>query len=156
MWVATQDLPRSASHLFYRRLNQILNQAGFDAFVEGLCARFSSHVGSRRMFLTHQLQSCVPEPSDHQNSLSPRAVRPWEPAFSEDDDQGGSMKPILQSIAAVLAGFVVASVVMMAVETVNGRFLHPELAKLSEGMTDREARLVKKLGLAANEPLFDR
>jgi transposase len=40
MWVATQDLPRSASHPFYKRLNQILNQAGFDAFVEGLCARF--------------------------------------------------------------------------------------------------------------------
>jgi hypothetical protein len=26
MWVATQDLPRSASHPFYKRLNQILNQ----------------------------------------------------------------------------------------------------------------------------------
>ncbi len=40
MWIATQDLPRSASHPFYKRLNQILKQAGFDAFVEGLCARF--------------------------------------------------------------------------------------------------------------------
>jgi len=40
MWVATQDLPRSPSHPFYARLNQILDQAGFDRHVEGLCAPF--------------------------------------------------------------------------------------------------------------------
>ena len=33
MWVATQDLPRSAAHPFYRRLNQILERAAFDAYV---------------------------------------------------------------------------------------------------------------------------
>jgi len=49
------------------------------------------------------------------------------------------MKPVLRSIIAVVAGFVAASAVMTAVETVNGRFLHPELAKLAQGMTDREA-----------------
>jgi transposase len=40
MWVATQDLPRSAAHPFYTRLNQILEQADFDGYVESLCQRF--------------------------------------------------------------------------------------------------------------------
>ena len=40
MWVATQDLPRTAAHPFYRRLNQILDTAEFDAYVESLCQRF--------------------------------------------------------------------------------------------------------------------
>src|SRR3954469_24352894 len=39
MWVATEDLPRSAAHPFYRRLNQILDDHDFDAYVEGLCER---------------------------------------------------------------------------------------------------------------------
>ena len=38
--MATQKLPRSPGHPFYERLNQVLEKAGFDAFVEGLCARF--------------------------------------------------------------------------------------------------------------------
>ena len=40
MWVATQDLPRSAAHPFYRRLNQILDEAPFDGSVETRCQRF--------------------------------------------------------------------------------------------------------------------
>ena len=40
MWVATQDLPRTAAHPFYTRLNQILDQANSDAYVESLCQRF--------------------------------------------------------------------------------------------------------------------
>src|SRR5262245_34005241 len=40
MWVATQDLPHSAAHPFYTRLNQILEQHDFDGYVEGLCERF--------------------------------------------------------------------------------------------------------------------
>ena len=46
---------------------------------------------------------------------------------------------VIRSIPAVIAGFVAASAVMMAVETVNGRLLYPELAKLAEGLKDREA-----------------
>jgi len=38
--VATQDLPPSAAHPFYARLNQILDQHDFDRYVEGLCERF--------------------------------------------------------------------------------------------------------------------
>jgi transposase len=40
MWVATTDLPTSASHPFYARLNQVLAEHQFDDFVEGLCAPF--------------------------------------------------------------------------------------------------------------------
>jgi transposase len=40
MWVATQDLPRTAAHPFYTRLNQILDKADFDGYVEALCQRF--------------------------------------------------------------------------------------------------------------------
>jgi transposase len=45
MWVAIQDLPRSAAHLFYARLNQILDQHDFDGFVEGLCEGFYADDG---------------------------------------------------------------------------------------------------------------
>ena len=45
---------------------------------------------------------------------------------------------LLKSIAAVIAGFVAASVVMMIVEMINGRVLHPGLAKAAEGVTDRD------------------
>jgi transposase len=40
IWVATEDLPRSAAHPFYRRLNQIFDQDDFDGYVEGVCQRF--------------------------------------------------------------------------------------------------------------------
>ena len=48
------------------------------------------------------------------------------------------MRSAFRSIAAVVAGFVAASVVMMIVETINGRVLYPGLAKAAEGVTDRE------------------
>ena len=45
MWVATQDLPRSAAHPFYTRLNQILDEHHFDEYVESLCQRFYANDG---------------------------------------------------------------------------------------------------------------
>ena len=48
------------------------------------------------------------------------------------------MRSTLRSIAAVIAGFIAASIVMMIVETINGRVLYPELAKAADGVTDRE------------------
>jgi transposase len=45
MWVATQDLRRSAAHPFYARLNQILDQHAFDRYVERLCERFYADDG---------------------------------------------------------------------------------------------------------------
>ena len=47
MWVATADLPQGGGHPFYECLNQILNAAGFDAFVEKLCASFYARMGRR-------------------------------------------------------------------------------------------------------------
>lgn len=40
IWIATSDLPTTAAHPFYERINQILDKAGFDAHVEELCAPF--------------------------------------------------------------------------------------------------------------------
>jgi transposase len=37
MWVATQELPRSPGHVFYEKLNEVLERGGFDRFVEELC-----------------------------------------------------------------------------------------------------------------------
>jgi hypothetical protein len=45
MWVATEDLPRSAAHPFYARLNQIPDQHDFDGLVESLCERFYADEG---------------------------------------------------------------------------------------------------------------
>lgn len=40
LWVATTDLPRSQGHIFYQTLNQLLAEAGFDAWLEALCAPY--------------------------------------------------------------------------------------------------------------------
>jgi hypothetical protein len=45
MWVATNDLPRSAAHPFYTRLDQILAAHNFDGYVEDLCHRFYADDG---------------------------------------------------------------------------------------------------------------
>src|SRR5215469_2817441 len=47
MWVATMNLPMSASHPFYRCLNQLLCEHGFDDFVEGQCATFYAETMGR-------------------------------------------------------------------------------------------------------------
>jgi len=39
-WVATADLPLTAGHPFYDRVNQLLDDNGFDAFVEAACRGF--------------------------------------------------------------------------------------------------------------------
>jgi hypothetical protein len=49
----------------------------------------------------------------------------------------GRMRRVIRSILAVIAGFVAASVIMMIVETTNGKLLYPELGKRAEGVTDR-------------------
>jgi transposase len=40
LWIATPELPVPAAEPFYRKLNEILGEQGFDAFVEGLCQQF--------------------------------------------------------------------------------------------------------------------
>jgi transposase len=45
MWVATQDLAAAPRHIFYDRLNRILADARFDAWVEDLCREFYARDG---------------------------------------------------------------------------------------------------------------
>lgn len=40
MWIAATEVAAGPSHPFYRRLNEILGEHGFDQFVEDLCKRF--------------------------------------------------------------------------------------------------------------------
>ncbi len=40
LWVVASDLPKSAGHPFYRRLNVLLEARRFDRFAEQLCERF--------------------------------------------------------------------------------------------------------------------
>ena len=40
MWITTTELPTAASHPFYRRLNQLLREHGFDNFAEAQCGNF--------------------------------------------------------------------------------------------------------------------
>lgn len=40
MWVATHERPRSPGHVFYEKLNTVLEAGGFDRFVEDLCAPY--------------------------------------------------------------------------------------------------------------------
>src|SRR6201998_4377733 len=40
IWIAHTELAVAPGHPFYRRLNELLEGAGFDEFVEGRCARF--------------------------------------------------------------------------------------------------------------------
>lgn len=49
------------------------------------------------------------------------------------------MGKTVRGILAVIAGFVAAGVVMMLVESFNGRVLYPELGRAAEGLADREA-----------------
>jgi transposase len=39
-WIPTSALPMSAAHPFYEQINRILDDQGFDSFVEGLCRKF--------------------------------------------------------------------------------------------------------------------
>jgi transposase len=47
MWITTTDLPTAASHPFYRRLNQLLRDHGFDDFAEAQCASFYAETMGR-------------------------------------------------------------------------------------------------------------
>jgi transposase len=40
LWTPTAALPVSASHPFYQRLNQMLDEKKFDEYVEGICEQF--------------------------------------------------------------------------------------------------------------------
>ena len=45
LWVATPQLPVSPGHVFYEKLNGLLAEAGFDAWIEGLCEPYYAKSG---------------------------------------------------------------------------------------------------------------
>jgi transposase len=47
LWIATTQMPAPPGHPFYRKLNQLLAEHGFDAFVEGVCQKFYAEVMGR-------------------------------------------------------------------------------------------------------------
>ena len=47
MWVATGELPQSPGHVFYEKLNGLLVESGFDAWVEDLCEAYYAQMGRR-------------------------------------------------------------------------------------------------------------
>ena len=47
LFISVVDLPRSASHPFYTKLNAVLAAGGFDDYVEGLCRKFYAEVMGR-------------------------------------------------------------------------------------------------------------
>jgi transposase len=46
-WIAHTELPRTVGHPFYERLNQLLEERGFDEFVEGQCDHFYAETMGR-------------------------------------------------------------------------------------------------------------
>jgi transposase len=47
LFITAVDLPRSDGHVFYAKLNQLLEEAGFDTWIEKLCAPYYSQVRGR-------------------------------------------------------------------------------------------------------------
>ena len=46
MWAATTSLPTSEGHVFYRKLHEVLAEAGFDRAVERQCRPYDhDHLG---------------------------------------------------------------------------------------------------------------
>ena len=45
LWVATPQLPVSPGHVFNEKLNELLAEAGFDAWIEGLCEPYYAKSG---------------------------------------------------------------------------------------------------------------
>ena len=47
IWIPQTELPQTVAHPFYTRLNQVLEERGFDEFVEGRCTPFYAEVMGR-------------------------------------------------------------------------------------------------------------
>ncbi len=45
LFIMADQLPKSVGHVFYRKLNQLLAEAGFDPWVENLCEPFYAKKG---------------------------------------------------------------------------------------------------------------
>jgi transposase len=47
LFILAEDLPKAPGHIFYRKLNAILREAGFDPWVENLCRPFYAETQGR-------------------------------------------------------------------------------------------------------------
>ena len=47
LFIMAEDLPKAPGHVFYRKLNAILREAGFDPWVENLCRPFYAETQGR-------------------------------------------------------------------------------------------------------------
>jgi hypothetical protein len=53
------EMPRSPGHAFYDRLQELLSEAGFDAFVEQVCKRTTRRGWGRRRFRRVATSGCT-------------------------------------------------------------------------------------------------
>ena len=58
LWTPTAALTVSASHPFYRRLNQILDEKRFDEYVEDVCQRFYAEEVGRPGLAPESISGC--------------------------------------------------------------------------------------------------
>jgi hypothetical protein len=65
-------------------------------------------------------------------------------------NRGKSMWPVIRSILAVIAGFVVASVIMMINETANARVFYPDFARQAEAKDKEITQQAVQQGVDAN------
>jgi transposase len=83
LWGPTTELPRPPGHPFYERVNQVLNVAGFDRFVEDLCRPHYAAVQGQpsipagtyfRMLMVGYFEG-APHPSpDHAEQIRPSST----------------------------------------------------------------------------------
>ncbi len=59
LWVAAADLPHTAAHPFYRRLNELLDEHGFDEFAEQRCEKFYAPRMGRRSLTPGSYFRCL-------------------------------------------------------------------------------------------------
>jgi len=56
LWVATQDLARAPGHPFFNRLNRLLDEHGFDRFVDGFDFKSNSRCCCRAFLFGLRIQ----------------------------------------------------------------------------------------------------
>ena len=75
--VPTADLPKSAGHPLYERLNRVLDEAGFDAFVEAQCASFYADGVGRPSLAPGRCLASSTSAAQRQLFLPARTGAPW-------------------------------------------------------------------------------
>src|SRR5438128_11246945 len=85
-WIAHTQWPRTVAHPFYQRLNQLLEERGFDEFVEGQCERFYAEAMGRPSLTPGRycrwLTLADSHPIERQPGIASRAAHPIAPRQS--------------------------------------------------------------------------